>query len=53
MVVGELLVKLEADVHGMFLPDQLVANVAIAPVQDDQLGVLVLHDLPGRFGRNT
>ena len=44
MEEGELLVQLEAVVHRVLLPDQLVADVSISLVVDDQLSCVVMDN---------
>ena len=53
MVVAELLIELEAEVHGVLLPDQLVTNVTVAPVLDDQLGSRIPDDFLDAFIRDS
>ena len=44
MVEGELLIQLEAVVHRVLLPDQLVADVSVSLVLDDQLSSVVVDN---------
>lgn len=44
MVEGELLVQLEAVVHGVHVPDQLMTHVAVTLVMDDQLGRVIMDN---------
>jgi hypothetical protein len=53
MVQGELLVQLEAVVHGVLLPDQLMTDVAITLVHNDQPGSMVTDDRVNRFRRHS